>query len=107
MLAGGPLNSDIERAAEAAARAGRLDEAARLWSEVLRGDPAHGRALLFLGQHTLHRGDARSAGDLLRRASAALPQDPIVWLNLSFAHRALGDAAGEIAALDKALAADP
>lgn len=101
----GPLSSEV--AAEAAARAGRLDDAARLWSDVLRQCPGHGRALLFLGQRTLHRGDARGAADFLQRAVAALPQDAFVWLNLSFARRALHETEGEIAALDKALAVDP
>jgi aspartyl/asparaginyl beta-hydroxylase (cupin superfamily) len=89
------------------ARQGRLDEAGRLWTEVLRLEPGHPRALLFLGQQTLHRGDARSALDLLSRAADAAPKEPLAWLNLSFARRALGDGAGEIEALDRALAADP
>jgi aspartyl/asparaginyl beta-hydroxylase (cupin superfamily) len=105
-----PVNPDVDRfaqAADAAARAGRLDEAGRIFGEVLRLSPQHPRALLFLGQQTLHRGDARGALDLLARAAVAAPKDPLAWLNLSFARRTLADSAGEIDALDKALVADP
>ena len=86
---------------------GRLDEAARLWNQVRTIQPNNPAALLHLGQHQLHRGDARVARTLLEQAAAADPKNPVVPLNLAAAHRALGDAGAELAALNRALAIDP
>jgi len=86
---------------------GRLDEAARLWRQVLAAVPEHPRALLHLGQHTLLHNDANGALVLLERAARATPKAPEIELHISFAHRALGDVAAEIKALDRALAIDP
>ncbi len=105
-IAGARLNEMIQ-VAHGAARAGRMDEAAHAWQQVLAVSPSHPQALFFLGQHSLHRGDARGARELFQRAAMASPKEPLVQLNLSFAHRALGDAANEMAALDAALTIDP
>ncbi len=92
--------------AERLMQAGRLDEAARLWEQVLAGQPDHPRALLHLGQHLLYRGQPLQARALLERALAA-DANPMVALNLANACRALGDAGGEMAALVRALTIDP
>ncbi len=94
-------------AANAAAQQRRLEEAASLWRQVLQLAPLHPQALLFVGQHSLHTGDPNNARLLLQRATQAAPKEPIAWLNLSFACRALGDQAAEMTALNGALAADP
>jgi len=86
---------------------GRPDDAARLWSQIRLLQPNNSQALMHLGQHQLHRGDARGARQLLEQAAAADPKNPVIQLNLSAACRALGDAASELAALDRALALDP
>lgn len=99
--------SDLSRAANDAAVRGAFDAAERSWNQVLALAPEHPRALLFLGQRKLQARDPLSARGLLERAGAAAPNDPIVWLNLSFVHRALGDGDGEMAALQRALTADP
>jgi aspartyl/asparaginyl beta-hydroxylase (cupin superfamily) len=94
-------------AAGAAMRAGRIDEAARLWGEVVAAAPEHPQALFHLGQHALMRKDYARAQTLLERAGRALPGEPAIPLNLSFVHRATGDAAAEMAALTNALGIDP
>ena len=96
----------LARQAEQAMQMGRLDEAARLWSQVRTLAPSHPAALLFLGQHALHRGDAAGARALLEQAAAADPRNPVIGLNLSAAYRALKDPR-ELGELERALAIDP
>jgi len=98
---------DLVLNAQTAARTGRIDAAATAWERVLAAAPKHPQALLFLGQQSLRRGDTRGAIELLRRGAQAAPNDPIVALNLAFAHRAAGNSEAEMAALIAALAADP
>ena len=86
---------------------GRLDEAARLWGQVRVIQPNNPVALFHLGQHQLHRGDPRLARGLFEQAGVADPKNPFIPLNLSAAHRTLGDAGAELAALDRALTIDP
>jgi len=90
-----------------AMRAGHHDEAQQLWGEVLSADVEHPQALFHLGQHALMRKDTGRARQLLQRAAKAAPREPAIPLNLSFVHRATGDAAAEMTALTDALAIDP
>jgi aspartate beta-hydroxylase len=64
------------------------------------------RCLNMLGNFRLNGGDAAGAIELLRRATAADPQAPPLWFNLSLACRALGDRHGELGAISRALALD-
>lgn len=93
-------------AAAAAQRQGRVPEAARLFEQVLRHDPANAAALNALGVHALNRRDAATAGDLFARAALADPASPRLLLNLASAARLAGDDAGERAALLRALEID-
>ena len=102
-----PQIAELVRLASQAMQAGRLDDAARLWSQVRALAPDHPQALLHLGQHQLYRGDAAGARALLEQAAMADPANPIVPLNVATAYRALGDAHGELAALNRALSIDP
>jgi aspartyl/asparaginyl beta-hydroxylase (cupin superfamily) len=94
------------QAAQQATNAGRLDEGAKLWERSLALAPAHPTALLRLGQHCLYRKELKGALELLQRAAVAAPQDPLVYLNLGFAYRALGNIALEAQAIERALAND-
>jgi aspartate beta-hydroxylase len=94
-------------AAQQAVQSGRMDEAARLWGQVLELAPEHPQALFHLAQYRLMQKDAAGAATLFERAASADPKAPAIPLNLSFAHRAKGDTAAELAALDHALALDP
>jgi aspartate beta-hydroxylase len=93
--------------AQQAMQSGRLDEAARLWAQVLATAPEHPQALFHLGQHKLMQKDVVSALNLLERAAKADPNAPAIPLNIAFAQRTAGNAAAELAALDRALTTDP
>lgn len=95
------------RKAEEATRGGRFADAIAAYRQVLEVAPENARALNALGNRLLAAGDAAAACTYLRRAVAADPQAPPIWLNLSFALRAAGQATEELAALEKALALDP
>ncbi|HEX3673917.1 MAG TPA: aspartyl/asparaginyl beta-hydroxylase domain-containing protein [Rhizomicrobium sp.] len=102
-----PRVAGLAQSARMALESGRVDEAARLWGQVLASAPDHPEALFNLGQHALYRKDAAAARELLEKALTLAPREPMVALNLAFAHRALGDVHGEAGALERALAIDP
>lgn len=98
--------ADLARAAGDAARAGRWDDAQRLWTDVRKLQPDHPQALYALGVHAMQRRDFAAAQDLLEQACKASPRDLVAWLTLSAARRERGDGAGELAAIEAALAID-
>jgi aspartyl/asparaginyl beta-hydroxylase (cupin superfamily)/Flp pilus assembly protein TadD len=102
-----PRVEDLSLRARQAMAAGRRDEAARLWGQVLTIAPQHPYALLHSGQFVLQNGDARGALEYFTKAQAAAPNDPVIALNMAFAHRTLGAAKAEYDALEQALAIDP
>jgi aspartate beta-hydroxylase len=93
-------------AAGQAQRAGRREEAAKLYREVLARAGEHPIALNALGIQALGHGDHEDAGSLFRRAIAVDGRSPDLWMNLARAYRALGDESGERTALEGALAID-
>ncbi len=99
--------NELARAAGEFMQAGRLDDAARVWEQLLAIAPNHPRALLHLGQHRLYRKNTDAARSLLERAALADPANPVVTLNLSVAYRTMGDVQGEMAALTRTLTIDP
>jgi Flp pilus assembly protein TadD len=101
------MASNVLAAATQARRERRFGEAAALLREALRNQPDNGPLLNALGLTCLDSGQGEQAIDALRRATAADPKAPPVWLNLAEAYRRAGRRADEIAALDGALAADP
>jgi aspartyl/asparaginyl beta-hydroxylase (cupin superfamily) len=97
----------LVQAAGAAASQGRWGEAERLWRQVLAREPRHQQALYSLGVHAFKAGKLPEALQLLQVAQAGSPGDPVVALSLSVVRRELGDAAGELAAIEAALTGDP
>jgi aspartyl/asparaginyl beta-hydroxylase (cupin superfamily) len=85
----------------------RLDEAAAAWQDVLKLAPDQPQALLHLGQHHIFRKQPAEALALLERAERVDAKNPVVPLNVSFAHRLAGDAKKEMAALIRSLSIDP
>ncbi len=65
------------------------------------------RALAQTGADALRRGDARTARALFERIIAAGQADTSVCLGLTYACRRLGDKAGALAAVDRALEREP
>jgi aspartyl/asparaginyl beta-hydroxylase (cupin superfamily) len=101
--------ADIQRtlaAARQARNAGRGDEAARLLQGLLARAGEHPAPLNALGLHAIANGDHAGAVSLIRRAIAADPRSPELWMNLAKAYREQGDLAGEQQALEGALAID-
>src|SRR2546430_2535064 len=94
-------------AIDRADQAGDVAGADRALARVSELAPDHAGVLNLAGMRALRRGDARGAIPLLERAAEREPRSPMLWLNLAFARRDGGDPAGERAALDQALVADP
>lgn len=68
--------------------------------------PADPQLLNARGMRYLQDGDWEQASDYFVRASKQDPKEPILWINLATARRALEDVNGERAALEQALAID-
>ena len=92
--------------AERARSAGLSDKARAHFEAILELDGEEPTARNFLGADALRRGDARSAASHFEIASRREPQQPAHWINLATAHRAIGDAGAERAALEKILEID-
>lgn len=92
--------------ARQAQRAGRAEEAARLCRNVLASAGEHPVALNILGRQALANNAPTDAATLFRRAIAADPVAPDLYMNLATAMRESGDESGEQAALQGALAID-
>ncbi|MES2059288.1 MAG: aspartyl/asparaginyl beta-hydroxylase domain-containing protein [Pseudomonadota bacterium] len=87
-------------------RAGRGEEAARLFREVVARAGEQPLALNALGLHALAQGEFAESEALLRRAIAADSSAPELWMNLAKAKREQRDDAGEEEALRGALSID-
>lgn len=94
-------------AAQQAMQSRNFKEAGRLWSQVLTLSPEHPQALFHLGQQKLLQGDASNAVSLFERAARSDPKAAAIALNIAFAHRAQGNVAAELEALERALVIDP
>lgn len=93
--------------ARKAARSGRVDEAARAWDQVRAASPDHPEALYFFGQRALANSDPASAVRWLSKATEQAPRDAMIPLAWAHAERLRSNDAGEAAALEAALKADP
>lgn len=93
-------------AAKHARQAGRPDEAAQLLRDLLARAGEHPMALNALGLTVLAQGRHDQSVALFRRAIAADPGSPELWMNLAKACREQGDDPGELKALEGALAID-
>jgi tetratricopeptide (TPR) repeat protein len=87
-------------------RQGRIDDARRLYQEVLGAEPGHTGALQHLGILAQQGGDMDDAVRLLSRAADLAPADPLLQNNLGNALRSQGDMARAIRAYRAAVASD-
>jgi len=99
--------SELIESADRAQAQNRGGDAARLLAEARALAPSDPRVLNALGLQALRNIDVPSARALLEQAVAREPHEPVLWINLAQCRRAQGDAAGELAALDQALALQP
>jgi aspartyl/asparaginyl beta-hydroxylase (cupin superfamily) len=100
------LDESLIAKARAETAAGRLDAALLAWGEVERAGP-HPEAALNLARIALKRGDGAAAIAHFTRAEALAPKEAVIPLERAGAHKLVGDAEGEIDALERALAVDP
>ena len=94
-------------AALVAHEAGRLDEAAHLYGQVLQANPAQFDALQMLGLLRAQAGHGAEAEALLRRAIAVDASSAILHFNLGNVLNELGRLNEAIAAYEAALMRDP
>lgn len=92
--------------AQRAGQAGYRDKARSHFEAVLAMDSEEPTARNWLGADALARADARTAAMHFEIACKREPGERSHWINLAAAHRILGDAESERAALEKALAID-
>ena len=85
----------------------KLDQAAAIYKQILRGQPAHPDALLFLGHLHLQRGQAPLAAEVLGKAVAVNPQHPVAQFNLGTALFRMLRYADAIARFDAAIRLKP
>jgi predicted O-linked N-acetylglucosamine transferase (SPINDLY family) len=88
-------------------RAGRLDEAERIYREILAGDPSQPDALYLLGTIYYQRGAWSSAHLFLRKAISARPRHAETHNNLGLVLDRLNRTDEAREAFDRALAMDP
>ncbi len=88
-------------------RAGRLDDARKLYEQVIRRDPQNADALHLLGLVLLDRGEAAKGLQLLRRAISYAPESVELLNNLAVELCRLGRIAEALPVYDKVLARDP
>lgn len=101
--------AEIQRAlaaAREARRGNRTAEAAALLQSLIERAGEHPVALNMLGLTLLAESRQGEAAALFRRAIAADPHSPDLWMNLAKALREQGDDSGERQALEGALAID-
>lgn len=105
-MGGTTIREQIAQAATAR-RDGRLNEAETMLRTVLVGQADDPGALNGLGLVLLDLRRAEDALAIFRRAVAADPKAPPLWMNLAEAARLASQSTEELAALDAALAIDP
>ena len=84
-----PLARDLQAAIDRQ-RAGRFDDAERLYNEILAAHPEQPDALQFLGVLAGQRGTPEAAIDYLTRAIAVKHRNPVYHYNLGLAYQAAG-----------------
>jgi tetratricopeptide (TPR) repeat protein len=88
-------------------RAGRVEEAERIYRRVLAADADQPDALHLLGVAAMDRGDYRQAHELLTRAVASAPLAAEIYNAIANAERGLGRTEAAVAAYRRALALAP
>jgi Flp pilus assembly protein TadD len=86
----------------AAVEGGRLDEAERILSEIVRQQPDSGDANLYLGLARFRAGRSGAARPLLERAVSLSPTSARAWKTLGLVTMSGGDLNGALPALGKA-----
>jgi predicted O-linked N-acetylglucosamine transferase (SPINDLY family) len=88
-------------------QAGRLDQAERIYRQILAEQPDHAEANFLLGLLQYQQNRFRLAADSFRRAAELNPALPGVYYNLGLSQGALGDTHVAIASFRKAISMKP
>ncbi len=88
-------------------QAGRLEEAERIYEEVVAREPRNADAQQFLGLVRLRRGDLEGAVERIGRAVALNPKVGAYHYNLGLALQRRGDVAGSLASYRRAVGLSP
>ncbi|MBV8653487.1 MAG: tetratricopeptide repeat protein [Alphaproteobacteria bacterium] len=88
-------------------RAGRIEEAAGVYRDILAAEPEHVDALSHLGIAHQQRGEYQEAAALLERAAQKSPKVPNIWSNFGVVLAALGRLDEAIEAYRRAVALAP
>lgn len=88
-------------------KAGELQQAERLYREVLRLEPRQGDALNLLGTLANQVGKPEAAIDYIRQAVAVQPLEPEFHANLATAYKAAGDVTQAVSHYREALRLKP
>ena len=88
-------------------QAGRLQDAAALYQQILQAQPDHFDALHLLGVIFFQAGQNSQAVELIQRAILLNPAHPAPYLNIGLALKGLGRAEEALASYDKAIALKP
>ena len=88
-------------------RAGRRDEAARLYSALLQQDPRHFYALYFLGFAYFESGEFERAAELMAQAVKINPRSPDAFYNLGCSYLQLQRHQQAVLCFDAALGLKP
>ncbi|MGB7903386.1 MAG: aspartyl/asparaginyl beta-hydroxylase domain-containing protein [Steroidobacteraceae bacterium] len=99
-----PALDSMIRDAREMAKAGRAADAEALWRRVLDASPGHAEAALVLGMAAITKGDPTRAIEVLKTSTV---RNPMLELYMALAHKQLGNADEEMAAVIRALDLDP
>jgi len=87
-------------------QAGRLEDAAVLYDQILRADPAHSDALHLSGVIQLQRGRHAEAVQRIQQAVALQPNSAVFHNNLGSAHLELGETTEAVKCFEQACQLD-
>ena len=97
----------LNDSADALAGRGQLEDANRVYEQILEIAPYHLRALDFVAARAYERGDTGLGLELLHRSLQANPNRPLTYQNLGLLHKARGEYDQALEALERALALRP
>ena len=85
------------------ARRGQVEEATKVYEQILEAAPYHVEALDFLATRAYQRGDTNLSLELLGRSFRANRNRPVTYLNLGIVHKARGEHELALDAIEHAL----
>ena len=88
-------------------RQGEFEKAEEIYQALIASDPLNADALFHFGFLCMKKDRPDLALDFLSKALAARPNDPNIFVSLSFAHYSIGNIQQAVASLTQAIFLDP